>query len=170
MSSCAYQYINDEFHVFYQVIVHGARTLDTMDEWFEKGIFNHGAEIVVHGDATGSRRDTRNISSDWDLIKKYLSNISGLRFRMEVPRENPPIRTRHNRVNTYCQNENGKHRLFLYKGCETIDEGLRLTAFKKGGNMVEDDSFHAQHVTCSLGYGLVYDTNKVRVMIQSQRR
>jgi hypothetical protein len=170
MSSCAYQYINDEFHIFDKVVIQGARTLDVMDEWFDKGYFQRNQEIIIHGDATGKHRDTRSISSDWDLIKKFLSNIPGLRFRMEVPQSNPPIRTRHARVNSYCLNETGKTRLFVYKGCEIIDEGLRLTAFKKGANMVEDDSFPAQHITTALGYGIVYDTNRVKAMITSQKR
>jgi hypothetical protein len=170
MSSCAYQYINDHFHVFDQKIVEGARTSDIMDEWFESGILTKGYEILVHGDATGAARDTRSILSDYDVIKKYLSNIPGLKFKMEVPRENPPIRTRHNRLNAYCMNELGQCRMTVYKKAKTVDEGLRLTALKPGANYVEDDSKAYQHVTTALGYGIYYDTTRVRSQISSQKR
>lgn len=170
MSSCAYQFINDTFHVFDERIVHGARTQDVMDEWADSGILTKGNEIVVHGDATGKHRDTRSILSDYDIIRKFLSNIPGLRFRMEVPIENPPIRARHNRVNAYCLNDLGQTRLYVYKKAKTVDEGLRLTALKPGANYVEDDSKSFQHVTTALGYGIYYDTNRSRAQVTSQRR
>jgi hypothetical protein len=170
MSSCAYQFIDGVFHVFKEVVVQGARTNDVMDEWFETGLLTSGQEIVVHGDASGANRDTRNIQSDYDIIKKYLSNIPNSKFRMEVPRANPPIRSRHNIVNAHCKNELGKTRLYVYKGCKTVDEGLRLTSLKAGGNYVEDDSKHFQHITTALGYGIVYETNRVRKQIEFQKR
>jgi PBSX family phage terminase large subunit len=172
MSSVAYQYdINGDqsFHLFDECIVHGARTADIMDEWNAKGIFSQGCKIIVHGDATGAARTTKSIHSDYDIIKKFLENSPGVIFEMQVPRENPPVRLRHNKVNGYCLNELGKHRLFVYEKCKVTDEGMRLTALKKGGSYIEDDSKAYQHVTTALGYGVVYDTNKVKTRATAQR-
>lgn len=170
MSSCAYQYIDDVFHVFKEVVVEGARTQDALDEWYETGLLTNGNEIIVHGDASGANRDTRNIVSDYDIIKKYLSQIQNCRFRLEVPRSNPPLRLRHNKVNAYCLNDTGKTRLYVYKGCKTVDEGMRLTQLKAGGNYIEDDSKRFQHITTALGYGIVYDTDKSTTKISSTKR
>lgn len=168
MSSCSYQYINDEFHVFDQVVIHGSRTLDVMEEWKDKGRIS--GHVIVHGDSTGGARDTRSIMSDYDLIQKFLAN-SNIKFEMQVPRSNPPVRNRHNRVNSYCCNDLGLVRLFVYDGAETVDEGLRLTALKKGGQYIEDDSKEFQHITTALGYGIVYDSNsKGLEKISSQRK
>lgn len=160
MSSCAYQYINDTFHVFDEVILSGARTQAVMDEWFERGIFQKANKFIIHGDATGEARDTRSILSDYDIIKKFLQN-GIIIHEMQVPRANPPVRTRHNRVNAYCLNEAGAVRLYVYKKAKTVHDGMRLTALKKGGDYVEDDSKPYQHVTTALGYGIVYDTNLI---------
>lgn len=168
-SSCAYQFFNDTFHVFDSVKIEGARTPDAMREWAEKGIFGHGCKIIIHGDASGDARDTRSILSDYEIIKGFLRDIPGLIWAMEVPRANPPIRTRHNRVNAYCMNDKKQARLFVYKGADAVDESLRLTALKSGGEFVEDDSKHWQHISSALGYGLVYDTNKSPTQISNQR-
>lgn len=156
MSMCLFQHINDTFHVFDEVIVEGARTLDILEELAGRGYLDRGQKIIVHGDATGMARSTSSLQSDYDIIRKFLSNYKNLNFEMQVPRSNPPIRTRHNIVNAYCQNSHEQVRLYVYKKCQTVDEGLRLTALKKGGNLVEDDSKRYQHVTTALGYGIVF--------------
>jgi hypothetical protein len=169
MSSCAYQFYNDTFHVFDEVIVHGARTQTVMDEWFERGIFKKSNRFIVHGDATGEARDTRSILSDYDIIRKFMQSI-GVLHEIQVPRANPPVRTRHNRVNAYCLNEAGLTRLYIYKEAKTVHDGMRLTALKKGGDYVEDDSKPYQHVTTALGYGIVYDTNLIGIQKASSKR
>lgn len=176
MSSAAYQYIDGTFHVFDKVIVEGFRTLQIMEEWLEKGIFGPQGEgnvlpqIIVHGDASGDARDTRSMFSDYDLIKKFLEQHCPGRFKMEVPRANPPIRTRHNKVNAHCLNSLGEVRLFVYKGCDKIDEGFRLTTLAKGSEYQEDDSKDYQHVTTALGYGITYDSSRTKVQMTSQRK
>lgn len=153
------QIINGIAHVFGQVIVHGMRTEESCDELAAMGILDQDLRFEIHGDASGRHSDTRNKLSDWDIIKKFMSNYqtkkgNALRFTMEVPRSNPPIRERHNLVNAHCVNANGEIRLFVYDGAETVDQGLRMTKLKKGGQLVEDDSKEYQHCTTALGYAL----------------
>jgi len=156
MSCVLAQYINDTAHFFDQCVVDGARTADIMDELESRGLFDLNANFYITGDATGRSRNTRSIKSDYDIIKEFLSNYKRpIRFEVHVPRGNPPIRTRHNLVNTYCQNSLGQTRLYVYKKADKLDEGLRMTKLKKGGNYIEDDSFSAQHITTACGYALV---------------
>lgn len=172
MSSCAMQYIEDKFHIFDEVVVSGARTSDSLEEWYGKGYFSGKYQIVIHGDASGDARSTKSVLSDYGIIEKYLANLPGLRFKMEVPRSNPPIRTRHNMVNAYCLNDAGRVRLFIYDGAATVDEALRLTSLKKGGNYVEDDSpsHPEQHIGTALGYSIVYEANKPKGYFEFQAR
>jgi hypothetical protein len=58
-------------------------------------------------------------------------------------------------MNAYCCNSEGERRLFVYRDAPTLDKGLRLTALKKGGTYIEDDTPHYQHVGSAAGYGLV---------------
>lgn len=163
MSACVGQYdpTRDEFHYFAEYVIHGARTLSVLEEMHARGLFNFGLKIRIFGDATGKARSTNALHSNYEIIQNFLANYrtaSGgqVSFEMCVPRDNPPIRERHNTVNAYCENAAGKRRLFVYQGCKTIDEGMRLTALKKGAEVVEDDSKPYQHVTTALGYHVVY--------------
>lgn len=154
MSMCCMQYINDTFHVFAEVIINGARTSDTLEELHSKGLLDPAYKFQICGDASGKHRDTRSSKSDYDIIIHELSK-RGIKFDYLVPLANPPIRSRHNRLNAYCLNDLGVRRLFVYSDCKTVDEGLRLTKLKKGASYIEDDSKPYQHVTTSLGYAVM---------------
>ena len=160
LSVCFLQYIDSTFHVFNEVVVEGLRTQDTLEEAAEKGLFEYPVPYIVNGDRNGRNNDTRNKRSDYDIIEKYMANFrpkrgGRLRFEIDVPKSNPPIRKRHNLVNGSCCNAKGDRRLFVYKDAPTVDDGLLMTKLKKGANLIEDDSFRAQHVTTGLGYSVV---------------
>ena len=159
LSCCAFQYVDDTFHFFAEVVVEGARTEDSVREMAERGVLDFNTEYVVYGDASGRSRDTRSRTTDYDIIMEALAAHIGpygqVRARKLVPLSNPPVRTRHNRVNAYCCNADGARRLYVYKACPTLHKGMRLVALKQGGQYVEDDSKEYQHVTTPLGYGVV---------------
>ena len=155
MSVVLFQFINGTMHIFAEVIIEGMRTQDSCEELADRGFLDHGVEYIIHGDASGKNRDTRNIRSDYDIIKKYMANRSGLKFRVDVPLANPPIRRRHNICNAHICNDLGERRLFVYQGCNIVDKGLRLTALRPGGSYCEDDSKPWQHCTTAIGYGLI---------------
>lgn len=161
MSMLVGQYLadSDKFHFFDEVVIDGARTSGTIEELDGKGLLSTEYHYVICGDAAGKNRDTRSSRSDYDIILSEL-NKRNLKYEYYVPAANPPIRTRHNRVNSYCRNDLGISRLFLYRNCETVDEGLRMTKLKKGASYLEDDSFRAQHVTTALGYAIVFIINQ----------
>jgi len=159
LSCCLFQFYDDRMHIFNEVVVEGMRTEDSCEELAGRGLLDYDTIYIINGDATGRRRDTRNIRSDYDIIKKYFSNYKNkakelLRFELHVPSTNGPVRKRHNLVNAYCYNAAGQTRLFVYKTAKTVDEGLRLTQLKKGGHYIEDDSKSFQHITTAVGYGL----------------
>lgn len=150
MSALAVCFEDGKFHVFDEVIIEGARTDDALDEFFERGIIKQGYKYEIDGDASGKHRSTNSRVSDYDIIKNRLDR-EGISYTYKVRLSNPPIRSRHNIVNAYCRNEMDEVRLFVWN-CKTVDEGLRLTALKKGANIVENDDFRAQHCTTALGY------------------
>lgn len=160
------QYIphEDSFHIFNEVIVDGQRTLDSLDEAHQRGLWNVDLFYKIRGDASGKSRDTRNVRSDYDIINNYLSNYSKdnkkIRYQVEVPSANPHVRPRHNVMNGYCKNANGKVKLFVYKDAKTVDEGLRLTKLKSGSQYLEDDSDRYQHCTTAVGYAVMYEYYK----------
>lgn len=148
------------FHFFAEVVVEGASTEDACQEMADRGLLDHDTEYQIFGDATGGARSTKSKLSDYDIIRKFFANYRTgdgrpMQFRMEVPSSNPPVRTRHNLVNAYCKNESGRHRLFVYKDCPTLNKGFKLAALKEGGRYIEDDSKDYQHVTTAAGYHVV---------------
>jgi PBSX family phage terminase large subunit len=160
MSVCFLQYIGGQFHVFNEVVVEGMRTEDVLEEANAKGLFRWQTQYIVNGDATGRHNDTRSKDNDYVIIEKWLANAkrrdgTRIRFDIDVPRANPPIRRRHNLVNGVCCNGHGRRNLFVYKEAETVDDGLLTTKLKKGASLIEDDSARAQHITTGLGYSVV---------------
>lgn len=148
------QYFNGEAHVFNEVVVEGLRTKQAMQEAQAKGLLPQNRKCIIHGDRNGKNNDTRGVKSDYDLIKEFM-NENKLDYDFQVPRSNPPVRERHNLVNGMICNAKGVRRLFVYKDAPTADEGLRLTALKKGANYIEDDSKNYQHITTGIGYSVV---------------
>jgi len=181
MSAVAFQYdpLKDEAHFFEDFVVHGADTADLLDEIAARGFLDLDIEIKIHGDATGKNRSTKSKQSDYDIIEQYLAScrrkdVDGtpipIRFEIDVPRSNPPVRERHNLVNAYMKNSLGRVRLYVYSKAAVLDEGFRLTQLKKGGQYIEDDSKHYQHVTTAAGYGLDWAVDQVRRRSTSSTR
>lgn len=153
------QIIGDEVHFFNEIVLDGIRTEDSCHELSAKGLLDFPCPYIINGDSTGKSRDTRSKFSDYDIINKFMANYQTrngrtLRYEMCVPASNPAIRTRHNDMNAYFCNANGRRRAFVYKDAPTHDEGFRLTKLKKNGSYIEDDSKRYQHVTTSAGYML----------------
>jgi hypothetical protein len=147
------QHYGDQTHVFNEVVIEGLKTRQALEEAKEKGLLPRHRKYIIHGDATGRSRDTRNNNSDYDIIEEFMREHN-LDYEMQVPRSNPPIKERHNLMNGRICNAKGQRRLFVYKDAATADEGLRLTVLKKGASYIEDDSFSAQHITTAIGYSV----------------
>lgn len=157
MSMACMQVIDGTFHIFDEVVINGGRTLDTIDELDNKGILKKDYKFKICGDSSGKHRDTRQGRSDYDIIINEFNKRS-LNFDFCVFPSNPAVRNRHNKVNSYCKNALGQHRLFVYDTAPTVDEALRLTKLKDGANYIEDDSKSFQHVGTAVGYAIVWES------------
>lgn len=159
MSMAVGQFIDGHFHVGRTIIVEGARTGEIMDELSSSGLLDMPGltHVRVFGDASGRNKDTRNNKSDYDIIQKFLENYVTkqgvkLRVEMKVPSKNPELRLRHNTANAKFCNANGQVQLTIYKEAEDADRGFRLTKYKKGATLLEDDTLREQHVTTAVTY------------------
>lgn len=151
MSAAVGQYIGDTFHVAKTFIVDGARTEDILEEMYADGIFEISHQVRVFGDAAGKHNDTRSIRSDYDIISNFLRR-HGIPYKLMIKRSNPPIRKRHNQMNTVFNNANNVVKFYVYSEAAELSEGLQLTKLKKGSSYIEDDSYRLQHVTTAAGY------------------
>lgn len=152
MSSSIFQYYDDAYHFFAESIVdNSVWCLDCLEDYEAKGYLSPSQRIIIHGDSTGNSRSANSKVTNYELIKEWLTN-RGYTFKIQVPRSNPPISTRHIKVNALCQNDLGENRLFVYKTCPVLNQGLKLTKFKKNSALEKEDRY--QHVTTAIGYGI----------------
>ena len=155
MSAVLFQYLEhaDTFHFFDESIIHTARTSTTLEDMEGRGLLEDDTAYIVCGDAAGKHRDTRSKKTDYDIIYGFLEN-KNIDFERMIPPANPPVRTRHNIVNSYCMNASGKRRLIIYKKCKVLHKGMKITKLKPGSSYIEDDSNEWQHSTTALGYAV----------------
>jgi hypothetical protein len=163
MSAAAAIKIGRCYHIVKSFHVEGANTWDIMEDIASSGILDKTRHVIVYGDASGKNRDTRSLRSDYDIIKEFLSKWrsktgKSVTFELRIPTANPPIRRRHNVVNAHFINENKEVRLYVYD--EWLHEGFMQTSFKKGADLIEDDSLPQQHVTTAIGYMIDYEVNR----------
>jgi hypothetical protein len=156
---CQYVPQSDSFHVFLEVVINGMRTEDSCEELAGRGVLDMPVEFFICGDATGKHKDTRSRRSDYEIIVDFLSNFKtadgrNVSFQKIVPLANPPVRDRHNLVNAYLLNAEGRRRMFVYKDAPTADKALRLTRLLDSGRYIEDDSKPYQHIGTAIGYAL----------------
>lgn len=160
MSVAIGQLVLGEWHWFAESVIEGARTLSILEDLDARDVFETDVEFIINGDATGEAGSANSLLSNYDIIRDYLTRYrrrkdgSELRFRVDVPLANPPIKTRHNVVNSYCFNALKQTRAFFYSSAPILEKGMRLVALKKGGDYVEDDSKDYQHVTTAVGYAM----------------
>ena len=165
MSWALGQYIGDTFHIFKEYHAETMRTGQLLQEMAEDGAFDLPVRWGIFGDASGRYNDTRSNWSDIEIVEQYIANHrrpdgSMLEYEINIPRANPPLRRRHNTANGIFENDLGETRFYLYKGCEWIDEGFRLTEPKKGADNVENDTLEQQHVTTAITYWIDYLMHK----------
>lgn len=162
MSAAVGQFIGGVWHIKKTYLVDGFKTRQILEEIAEDGVFELQATFKVYGDQTGKHNDSRGNLSDWDIIEDYLANYQRqdktcLKFSIEVPTCNPPIKRRWKNVNLMFMNAANQVRFFIYKEAAEADEGFRLTKLRKGSGLAEDDSYRNQHVTTAIGYAVDYE-------------
>jgi hypothetical protein len=153
LSSIMYQYKNKIFHFFAESVIEGAYTYEGVDDFYNRGLINRDHFYIIQGDATGRNRDPSSKQTNYDVIESYLTQRF-IKFEMDVPTRNPPIRTRHSIVNAQCCNDLNQVRVKFYDGVPVAIQGMKLTRLKKGANYIEDDSVRSQHITTAIGYGI----------------
>lgn len=113
-------------------------------------------EIHVYGDATASRRDTRGLESDWDIIFKFLQQ-RGWNYKNFVTKTDPLVRDRVNSMNAALKSMNGVIRLMIDERCTNLIADLKEVRWKrdKDGNAMatlDKSDKERTHVSDACGY------------------
>ena len=163
LSSIMYQFDGKMFHFFEESIIYDAYTYEGIDDFYNRGLINTDHYYIIQGDATGRNRDPASKKTNYMVIQEYLTSRF-IKFEMDVPTKNPPIRTRHSVVNSVLRNDLNQVRCFFYKNTKVAIQGMKETRLKKGANYIEDDSAKSpyQHVTTAIGYGICATINSTK--------
>lgn len=152
---------NRRFQFLDEVAIEGARTKDAMEEWAGKGYFDlpHNPKIIVHGDATGRGGDSRGDQSDYDIIEYFLANYVrkdglDLDYDIDVPKQNPRIRARHNDANGQLLNAKGVVAVAVDSKCKMIDAGFTNTRLSENAGYKEDETTEGQDISTACTYGI----------------
>lgn len=182
LSMCAAQrsIIEDRFDFFFESVVEGFNTRKSCADVIDKGVLDYDVPYyVINGDRAGMNKDTRGNVVDFDIIKACINEYKrkdGKRFEraldrqeavrkqdgvmkyvIELPSQNPGVRDRHNKMNTYFLNDLGQRRIKVWN-CPTLNKAFFRTVLKEG-TYTEDDSakYPYQHIGTAAGY-LVLET------------
>ncbi|MBW2618822.1 MAG: phage terminase large subunit [Deltaproteobacteria bacterium] len=109
------------------------------------------AGVEVFGDATGRRRDTRQVGrTDYAIIKEIIPAA-----RLKVPQANPPVKDRINAVSARLKNARGEVRLTIDPSCRELIadlESLRWVQSSQGGALIDKGDPKRSHASDALGY------------------
>ncbi len=133
-----------ELHVIDEIIIEKSSTYEAVHEFEARYSDRYKHKVMVYGDPAGKATDTRSKKSDYDIMQAY-----GY-VNQNVAISHPPIRTRHNTVNSLLKNVEGDVRIFISPKCKTLIKGLN-TVRNKTGTQIEHETYE-QHVTTALGY------------------
>jgi hypothetical protein len=101
---------------FEEIILGKASTWDLCEAFLNR-FKGFKGDVIVYGDATGSRRQTSSRYSDYDIVNRSLGPVFGHRLKFKVPKKNPPVRDRLNAVNAMLKNANNDVRYYINPMC-----------------------------------------------------
>lgn len=172
MSSCLLQFDpkarnkvarDKRFTFLDEVAIEGARTLTAMEEWAGKGYFDlpHNPKIIIHGDQTGTKSDSRGVQSDYDIIEKFLANYERkdaepLEYDIDLPSINPPVRERHNITNGQLENADNEVAVVVDEKCYFVDAGFSNTRLAENSKYTEDQTTEGQDMSTAATYAIHY--------------
>lgn len=113
------------------------------------------ADVILCGDQTAERRDTRGPGSDYSIIHQKLK-AAGIRYRDATPKINPAVRDRVNAVNARCKSTTGEVAMWFHPGqCKyTIHDMERVVWKDSAKDFVLDPGKDGDltHASDSIGY------------------
>ena len=149
------------FEVLDEIVLPDSNTPQMCDEFANRlDTLLHGmrAEVHVYGDATANRRDTRGAQSDWELVRKFLTNAR-IPFKWFVTESDPLQKNRVAAMNNALKDIDGRVSLYVNQRCKELRMDLKEVRWKKdsAGNstsQLDKSDPKRTHVSDALGYAV----------------
>jgi len=111
-------------------------------------------ELEVFGDASGHSGHSSTGESDYAVLAAGLQRL-GVRYRMRVPKSNPPIIDRVNAVNWALKDANSAPHYHIHPRCERLIEDMRRMP-RAEGVVIDKHDEALSHSSSAEGYRIWY--------------
>ncbi len=112
----------------------------------------HDAGLIIFGDASGNTQQTTG-SSDYDVVRDYLTANSSIQIRFHVPKANPSVRDRINLMNRMLKTAAGTIRLQVDRKCTELVNDFEQVCYKAESTIIDKDRDRLRtHLSDALGY------------------
>jgi hypothetical protein len=143
MCCCIGHRINDELHIFDEIVIENSRTQEMCDEIKTRYPNEH---IRVYPDPTGRRRVTSAHTGQTDH-----SIIQDSGFSLITPGASPGVADRINEVQSLLMNTEGRRRLLIHPRCTRLIYSLSGLTYKENTSQ-QDKASGLDHMPDALGY------------------
>lgn len=128
-----------------EILKRNTNTVEMAQEVAER--YGKFTRYILYGDYSGTGRDTRSMTTDYEIIKQILPNIE-LRIK-----PNPPVIDRVNTVNARLCNANGERNLFVnIKKCPHLTKDLEQVVYTEGKREIDKSNKERTHSSDDIGY------------------
>ncbi|MGI9073041.1 MAG: terminase large subunit domain-containing protein [Bryobacteraceae bacterium] len=151
MSSVLVQEHNERLVVIDEIVLNRATTEEAGLE-FENRYKNHGAGLEIFGDANGRNMHTTG-TTDYTMLQSMLYRAGFRKVKLRVPRSNPPVLSRVQRVNALLTNALGEVRLEVDPRCNELIQDFEQVLFKPDSGVIDKlRDLRRTHASDALGY------------------
>lgn len=151
MSSVIVQIDGETVLVLDEIVLSRASTKDACEEFVNR-FPTHEKGLVVHGDASGSHRQTSG-TTDWNIIKEFMRGGRHMKVSYRFPKANPPVRERVALVNAKLKCAAGEVGLFVSPKCKELVKDFEEVSYKPDSGIVDKNRDPRRtHLSDALGY------------------
>jgi Terminase large subunit, T4likevirus-type, N-terminal len=151
MSSVLVQEHNERLVVIDEIVLDRATTEEAGLE-FENRYKHHGAGLEIFGDANGRNMHTTG-TTDYTMLQGLLYRAGFRKVKLRVPRSNPPVLSRVQKVNALLTNALGEVRLEVDPRCKELIQDFEQVLFKPDSGVIDKlRDLRRTHASDALGY------------------
>lgn len=153
MSSVILQWDDNRLVVIDEVVLERATTEEACQE-FENRYKGHSAGLEIFGDASGRTMHTTGLS-DYSMLQSYLYRVGFRNVVIRVPKGNPAVLSRVQKVNAMLTNAFGEVRLEIDSRCTELVKDLEEVLFKPESGIIDKvRDPRRTHASDALGYAI----------------
>jgi hypothetical protein len=151
MCSIVAQIHRDTLYVLDEIVLSRAGTEDACEEFCRRFPY-HAAGLQVFGDASGNHLQTSG-TTDYNIIRSYLSRRGYREVTYSVPRSNPAVRDRVALVNGKLRSAADEVQIVISRKCQELIKDFEQVRYKPESSTIDKDKDPRRtHLSDALGY------------------